>query len=114
MFLNLNIGFCNVNSIFNKVNILSDFLTEYKLDIFVAGTWLLPDTPGSFVSIYGYNIAQSVTPGNVRKHGDCVYIKKHINFLSISPNCSNVCIAHLLDFNLYVVVIYRPPFLHPH
>ena len=86
MFLNLNIGFCNINSIFNKMNILSDFLTEYKLDIFgVAETWLLPDTPVSFVSIYGYYIARSNTPGNVRKHGVCVYIRKHINFISISP-----------------------------
>lgn len=28
------VGFCNINSIVNKLNILSDFLAEYKLDLF--------------------------------------------------------------------------------
>ena len=58
-----------MNSIFNKLNI-SDFLTEYKLDIFgVTETWLLPNTPDSFVSINGYNVVRSDTPGDIRKHG---------------------------------------------
>ena len=74
----------------------------------VAETWLLPNTPDSFVSINGYNIVRSNTPGDIRKHGVCMYIKQHINFI-ILANCSNVCIAHLLDFNLYVVMIYRSP-----
>ena len=38
-----------------------------------------------------------------------MYVKKNINFISIPANYKNVCIAHLLDFNLFVVVIYRPP-----
>ena len=99
-----------MNSIFNKINILSDFLLEYNLDIFgVAETWLLLNTPDSFVSIQDYSVVRSDTPGNTRKHGVCMYLKNHINFISILADCSNVCIAHLLDFNLYVLVIYRPP-----
>ena len=70
--------FCNVNSIFNKIHILSDFLFEHRLDIFgAAETWLLPDVPDSFVAIDNYTIVRSDTPGDARKHGMCVYVKRH-------------------------------------
>lgn len=102
-----------MNGIFHKSNILQYFFTEYKSDVFgVAEPWLLPNTPASFVSLNDYNIVRSDTPGDIRKHDVCMYVKKkHVNFIHILPNCSNVCIAYLLDFNLYVVVIYENTFL---
>ena len=94
----------------NKVNLISDFMNEHSLDVFgVAETWLLPDVPDSFVAIINYGIARTDTCGNTRKHGVCVYVHKRINFVYIEANCSNVCVAHLIDFNLYIIVIYRPP-----
>ena len=42
-----------MNSIINKLSLLSDLVVEHSLDLFgVAETWLLPDVPDSFVSLY--------------------------------------------------------------
>ena len=99
-----------MNSVFNKVNVISDFLHEHKLDIFgVAETWLLPDVPDSFVSISNYGIIRTDTQGDTSKHGVCIYIQSAINFISVDSNCSNLCVVHLIDFNLYIIVVYRPP-----
>lgn len=99
-----------MNSIINKLSMLSDLLVEHSLDLFgVAETWLLPDVPDSFVSISQYNIVRADTQCNTRKHGVCIYIKNSLNFVPLEVNCTNTCAIYLLDLNLYVVIVYRPP-----
>ena len=109
-FSTLRVGFCNVNSIFNKVHIIYEFLLDNNLDFFgVAETWLLPDVPDSYVSIDGYRIVRSDTPTDTRKHGVCAYVRNNVHFSELDVTCSNVCAIHLIDFNLYVLILYRPP-----
>ena len=45
----------------------------------------------------------------MRKHGVCLYLRRSINFVVVDTRCDNVCCVHLMDFDVYVVVIYRPP-----
>ena len=59
----------------NKLNYVSSILNGFSLDIFgVLETWLLPTTPDSFVSIFGYGIVRTDTVGNIAKHGVCLFI----------------------------------------
>ena len=89
-------------------------MVDFNLDMLgIAETWLLSDVPDSFISIPNYCIARTDSRGDSRKHGVCIYIKKVINFVSVDVNCNNVCAVHLIDFNLYVIVIYRPPSYSP-
>lgn len=89
---------------------ISDLLEENNIDIFgICESWLLPDIPDSFVSIGNFNISRADSKSNSRKHGVCVFIKSHISHICINTCCDNVCAIHLLAYNLYIIVIYRPP-----
>lgn len=91
-----------MNSIFIKVNMISDFMFEYKLlDLFkVTETLLLSDVPDSFVPIPNSCIACTHTEGVTRKLGVCVYIRMGINFVCIEANCNKVCVVHLIDSDI--------------
>ena len=69
----------------------------------------MPKVSDSFIAINHCNIVRTDTRGDTHKHGICIYVRKDINFISLNVDCSNVCTVHPLDFNLCVVVVYRPP-----
>ena len=102
---------CNLNSLVNKLNLVSDLLHTNNVDILaVTESWLLPSIPDSFLSINGYHpIARTDTTSNFRKHGVCFYIKDSLSFISLESNCSNVHAIHLVSLNCYLAVVYRPP-----
>ena len=76
----LNFGSVNLNSLMNKVDFLKALCTDGDLHVLgVAETWLLPDTPSSFVALPGYNIIRGDTDSNVRKHGACLYVANSVN-----------------------------------
>ena len=103
-------GFINVNSICNKLHLLSDLIFEQRLDLLgIAESWLLPEILDSFVSLGDFHLVRRDTVSNVRKHGVCLYIKKGFNYKVVESGCENVCGVHLVDFDLYVAVVYRPP-----
>ena len=65
-----------MNCLINKVNLVSNLLDRYKVDILgISETWLTSDVPDSFVSIGGYHLVRSDNPSLVKKHGVAVYIK---------------------------------------
>ena len=109
-YFSLRVGFLNSNSVCNKINILFDFVLDSGLDVLgVAETWLLPGVGDSFVSLAGYTIVRRDTSSGVRKHGVCLYIKNDLRFALVGDGCENVCCVHLVDFDVFVVVVYRPP-----
>ena len=89
---------------------LLDFAVGNGLGLLgVAETWLLEDVPDSFVSLSGYAMVRCDSVGAVRKHGVCLYIRRDIKFRVLQCECANTCGVHLVDFNVYVAVVYRPP-----
>ena len=82
----MNIGFINVNSVCNKLQILSDFVIESKLDLLgLAETWLVPEILDSYISIRGYCLVRCDTTSGVRKHGVCLYLRSCLLYTSPSP-----------------------------
>ena len=105
-----NIGFLNVNSLRKKLHMLFDFVVGSDLDVLgVAESWLTPDVPESFVSMDGYGLVRCDSESGVSKHGVCLYIKRNIKFRFLDEGCGNVCCVHLVDFDLFIAVVYRPP-----
>ena len=99
-----------MNSVINKIPLISDFLEENNIDIFgICESWLLPDIPDFFVNISNFSITRTDSNSQTRKHGVCIYVKSHISHISINTSCDNVCAIHLLTYNLYLIVVYRPP-----
>ena len=96
-----------MNSVINKIPLISDFLENNNIDIFgICESWLLPNIPDSFVNISNFSITHTDSNNQTRKHGVCIYVKSHISHTSINTSCDNVC---AITYNLYLIVIYRPP-----
>ena len=89
---------------------LQDFAVGSGLGVLgVAETWLLEDVPDSSVSLGGYAMVRCDAAGAVRKHGVCLFIRSDIIFREVQIDCPNACGVHLVEFDVYVAVVYRPP-----
>ena len=105
----VNLCHVNLNSLSNKVNEVHSLLQKENIDLIaISETWLTEETVDATVAIPGYNLTRVDNPGLVKKHGVAMYIKCSLKFevISCSLNYLNV---YLNDFNLYVIVVYRPP-----
>ena len=47
--------------------------------------------------------------GNVRKHGAGIYVLDSISCLQVEASVPNVAIVHLIDYDVFVLSVYRPP-----
>ena len=93
----------------NRVDYVSIFAREHKLDILaVSETWLL-ESSSSFVAVDNYFIVKGDVLGLTRTHGVCLYVKRSVRFVEVHVNCPNVAAVHLMDFEVWVLCIYSPP-----
>ena len=63
----------------------------------------------SFVELAGYRFYRCDVEGTVRKHGVGLYLADGLDAASVDINVPNVLVVHLLAWDLYVIVVYRPP-----
>jgi hypothetical protein len=85
-------------------------MRDFGLDILaVTETWLVPVVASSFVGVPGYAVVRGDTESGIRKHGACLYVAERLKFLEVNVDCPNACAVHLLDFDIRVISIYRPP-----
>ena len=47
--------------------------------------------------------------GTVRKHGSGLYVSKSLRQVQVDVQLPNVAVVHLIDFDLHVLSVYRPP-----
>ena len=118
----------NVRSLWNKIDIIRNILSDQKVDIATfSETWLTSNIPDEFIDINGYNIVRndrnwSDDPiRNVTKKGGgvCTYIKDGLNYkvntipeLTISTKdieCHNFELILGNQKNVLIVNLYRPP-----
>ena len=110
----MKLAFINLNSLLNKLQFIYDFIRLNKIDILAIGeTWLLPDVPDSLTNITGFSIERCDVLGTVKKHGVCLYISEKYKYVRVDVQCENVVVVHLFEFDVYVVVVYRPPSYSP-
>ena len=102
--------FTNLNSIYNKLHYIKHFLETNNIDIIaLTETWLVRDTPDSFVTIPGYTYVRPSIEGSIHKHGVGLYLKNCLDFVSVDVNVRNVLVVHVLRYDFFIVVVYRPP-----
>ena len=77
--------------------------------ICVTETHLLPLIPDSFVAIPGYVLFRHDTPESKAKHGVCIYVRKCIMTDSLAKPLPNTLSIHLSSFDVYCLLVYRPP-----
>ena len=108
-------GTVNVNSLTNKVNYVASLLREEELHVLsLTETWLTSNCNSSFVSIPGFTLCRGDVLGNIRKHGTALYIKDTIKFVQTEVPIPNVAVAQLLEYDIWIMSIYRPPSYLPH
>ena len=100
----------NLNCLTNKTNNVQNLLYDNNIDILgISETWLISDIGDSFVNVGGYEIVRLDNPGPVRKHGVAIYVKSDLKFEVISCSLINLLILYFEMFDIYVVIVYRPP-----
>ena len=89
---------------------ITNFLVHKKVDVLgISETHLLPSMSSSFIQIPGYSVIRCDTDTGIHKHGVCAYIKCGLKHEEVHCPCNNALAFRLVDFDLYVVVVYRPP-----
>ena len=94
----------------NKMNYIVNMCRDE--DVYVLGvseTWLTSSVLDSFISVPGYDIVRSDSPSDRRKHGVAVYIRRGIRYEVVPGTVSNVVTVKLLDFDIYIITLYRAP-----
>ena len=60
-------------------------MSSQNIDVLgISESWLRPVNLDSCISIPGYEIARSDSPGGSRKHGVAAYIRKPANIISLT------------------------------
>ena len=89
---------------------LADFVMENSLEVLGVGeTWLLNSDSSSFVDISGFSFIRADVKGFIRKHVVGVYVANTLKFEDIVVDVPNCIIIKLIDFELVLIVVYRPP-----
>ena len=105
-----NVCTVNVNSLMSKVHYINNIALEYDLHIIsVTETWLTEDCNSSFVQLPEYMFYRGDVEGSIRKHGAGLYIAKSLKHVEIDTYLPNIVAVHLLELDIHVVSIYRPP-----
>ena len=82
----------------------------YSLSVFcITETHLLSSMPSSFIDIPSYSVIRNDVSGNFAKHGVCIFVHNSIKHVSLDVPIKNCVVTHLVDLNLYIVAVYRPP-----
>ena len=94
----------------NKIHYISDIATREELHVIsITETWLTASCNSSFVQLAGYEFYRGDALGVVRKHGAGVYVSKLLQSVQVDIPLSNVVGVHLIELDLYVLSVYRPP-----
>ena len=94
----------------NKVNFVENLLFFEGIDVIgINETWLIPAIADSFLAINQYHLERSDSAENVRKHGVAFYVRHGIKYNVVDNTPNNCIILKLIDFDLYVLNVYRPP-----
>ena len=100
----------NLNGLPNKLGILYNFISEHSLSIVgISESHLTTQLNNSFVSLPGFQLIRNDVFGTVSKHGVCAYVDKDILVDQVTSPMSNVLCFRLSEFNVFIVVVYRPP-----
>ena len=100
----------NVNSISNKINYINNLIAEEKLHIIaLSETWLTNNCNSSFVNIPGFSLCRGDVAGTIRKHGAAIYVKNSLKYIQIEVKLPNIAVIKLVDLEIYVMSVYRPP-----
>lgn len=101
---------CNVNGICRKLSTLRDTLNLSKrVDILlISESHLTPRVSDATVNIPGFEVFRNDS-GETAKHGVCAFIRESMRVDCIDASHPNVLSFRLTMFNIFILVVYRPP-----
>ena len=104
----------NVNSVGNKLHFINNLIGEENLHLMsITETWLTENCCSSFFNLPGFSFYRGDVFGVVRKHGAGIYVKDSIKHAQVEVQMQNLVIIYLVELELYVVSVYRPPSYSP-
>ena len=106
----LKVAQLNLNGLSSKLHSLHSLIMSNNLKVIcVTESHLLAHMPNSYVDIPSYRLLRSDSDGSVYKHGVCAYIHYSLLIDGVIAHKPNILSFHLMTFNVYIMVIYRPP-----
>ena len=89
---------------------LQQFITEHQLKLVcVTESHLTSEVLSPFVAIPNFTLLRNDVEGTVHKHGVCAYVHEEILVDNVSYPANNVLMFRLLIFNVFIIIVYRPP-----
>ena len=103
---NLKVNFCNVNSMFNKINLISHYLKHHQIDLlFITESWLSDKISDSMICPDGYGVIRHDRLVK-RGGGVCLLYKKGLKIQQIHPNCNSLLYSKT-DFEIVCVDLFN-------
>ena len=100
----------NVNGLCTKLGLLANFVSQFKVDVVgITETHLVSHIASSFISIPNYSLFRCDTVGSFPKHGVAAYVHNDIQVDQVSTPYKNVLTFRMTRFNIFVLIVYRPP-----
>ena len=106
----LKVAQLNLNGLSSKLHSLHSLIMSNNLKVIcVTESHLLAHMPNSYFDIPSYRLLRSDSDGSVYKHGVCAYIHDSLLIDGVIAHKPNILSFHLMTYNVYIMVIYRPP-----
>ena len=87
-----------------------NFVEKYNINVLcITESHLTSSVASSFVKVPHFNLLRSDVKGHVHKHGVCAFIHEDILIDKVSYPMSNVLLFRLAKYDVYFLVVYRPP-----
>ena len=84
----------NCNSLMNKVNYGFNFLEEYDIKVLsIRETWLVDSIHSPFVELEDFLFYRTDVVGNVRKHGNALYVCKFLRSIRVDMGVPYVVVC---------------------
>ena len=107
----LNIAQINIRGLTStKQGYLIDAVKRHSWDIVgITESHLIESFNSSYFSIPSFTLFRHDSPDNVSKHGVCCYVRNSLMVDSVTKSLPNTLTFRLVQFNVFILVVYRPP-----
>ena len=107
----INIAQINIRGLTSvKLSYLGDAVKRHSWDVVgITESHLIESLSSSYVNISGFTLFRNDSPDNISKHGVCCYVRNSIMVDSVSKPLPNTLTLRLVLYNVFILIVYRPP-----
>ena len=92
------------------MNYVNNFIDENNIKVLgITESHLTESINSSYLKVPGFHLLRSDVKVHVHKHGVCAFVHEDFLFDCVSQPMSNVLLFRLAKYDVYFLIVYRPP-----